>query len=162
MESQKLKMTMADPGHHIEISRGVEPLDEEPDEPAITMAVEHVLNTLEWPNSEVSIRLVSVEEIRNLNETYRGQQGETNVLSFPAGLSLENMKVLGDVVVCTRVVAEEAARFDKRFPDRFRHMLVHGLLHLLGYDHMAEKEREEMEDLEIRLLSQLGVRNPYE
>ena len=155
-------MTPADPGHRVDISRGAPPLDEEPDEPAIIMTVEHVLNALERPGSEVSIRLVSPEEIRNLNATFRGKQGATNVLSFPAELSLGKLEVLGDVVVCTRLVAEEAARFGKKFPDRFRHLLVHGVLHLLGYDHKAAKEREEMEDLEIRLLSQLGVGNPYE
>ena len=153
---------MTNPSHQVEISRAVEPLDEEPDEPAITQAVELVLNSLERPNSEVSVRLVSENEIAELNNTYRSKEGATNVLSFPADIKIEQVDILGDVVICTSVVANEANDFGKTYPDRFRHMLVHGVLHLLGYDHMEDQEREEMESLEIRLLSQLGIENPYE
>ena len=153
---------MTNPSHQVEISRAVEPLDEEPDEPAITQAVELVLNSLERPNSEVSVRLVSENEIAELNNTYRSKEGATNVLSFPADINIEQVDILGDVVICTSVVANEANDFGKTYPDRFRHMLVHGVLHLLGYDHMEDQEREEMESLEIRLLSQLGIENPYE
>ncbi len=155
-------MTVADVTHQVEIARAVEPLEGEPDEPAIRQAVEYVLDALDRPNSEVSIRLVSVQEISELNETYRAKTGATNVLSFPADLHIEDLSVLGDIVVCTRVVADEAATFGKTYPDRFRHMLVHGVLHLLGYDHLKVEEREAMESLEISLLSQLGVENPYE
>lgn len=144
------------------MSRSVEPLEDEPDEPAIMKAVEHVLDALDRPNSEVSIRLVSEDEIRALNENYRNKSDATNVLSFPAELNLEDMEILGDVIICTPFVADEAQGFGKAYPDRFTHMLVHGVLHLLGYDHMHEQDRSEMESLEILLLSQLGVENPYE
>jgi probable rRNA maturation factor len=160
MESLKPGMTEA--YHQVEVSRSIDPLDDEPDEPAITEAVECVLNALERPASEVSVRLVSIAEIAELNETYRSKDSATNVLSFPADLCIEQLEILGDVIICTPVVAQEAQEFGRSYPDRFRHMLVHGVLHLLGYDHMEEKERGEMETLEIRLLSQLGVENPYE
>jgi len=160
MESLKPKMTEA--SHQVEVSRSIEPLDDEPDEPAITEAVECVLNVLERPASEVSVRLVTTAEIAELNETYRSKSSATNVLSFPAELSLDQVDILGDVIICTPIVASEAREFGKSYPERFRHMLVHGVLHLLGYDHIEEKEREEMEALEIRLLSKLGIENPYE
>lgn len=155
-------MTATSTSHEIEVSRSVGPLEDEPDEPAIMQAVEHVLGALDRPNSEVSIRLVSVDEISALNESYRNKPGATNVLSFPAELNLEDVNILGDVVICTPYVANEATRFGKPYPDRFRHMLVHGVLHLLGYDHMDDQDRQEMEALEIQLLSRLGVENPYE
>lgn len=153
---------MTSPRHQVEISRTVEALDEEPDEPAIVQAVELVLNSLERPNSELSLRLVSEKEMVELNNTYRSKEGATNVLSFPADIQIEQVDILGDVVICPSVVAKEANDFGKIYADRFRHMLVHGVLHLLGYDHMEDQERERMETLEIRLLSQLGIENPYE
>ncbi|MBO6556448.1 MAG: rRNA maturation RNase YbeY [Pseudomonadales bacterium] len=153
---------MTSPRHQVEISRTVEALDEEPDEPSIVQAVELVLNSLERPNSELSLRLVSEKEIVELNNTYRSKEGATNVLSFPADIQIEQVDILGDVVICPSVVAKEANDFGKTYADRFRHMLVHGVLHLLGYDHMEDQERERMETLEIRLLSQLGIENPYE
>ena len=161
MESLKHKMT-DNPAHRVEISRSVEPLDEEPDEPSIIADVVHVLESLEQPVSEVSVRLVAEAEIASLNSEYRGRDGATNVLSFPATLQLEDVRMLGDIVICTPLACMEARSFDKPCADRFRHLLVHGVLHLLGYDHQAEEERKAMEELEISLLAGLGVENPYE
>jgi len=117
-------------------------------------------------NVEVAIRVVDADEIRTLNRLYRGQDKVTNVLSFPAGdiggLPADVSRLLGDVVVCASVVAAEAAEQGKTLPDHWAHMLVHGTLHLLGFDHEDDVEAIEMESLETRILASGSVTDPYE
>ena len=112
--------------------------------------------------AELTIRVVGREESRELNRTYRGKDSETNVLSFraelPDGLVLP---LLGDIVVCAPLVADEAAEQGKTVRDHWAHLTIHGVLHLLGYDHQDDEEAEEMESLEISLLESLGIDNPY-
>lgn len=112
------------------------------------------------------MRVVDSEEMRALNRDYREQDQVTNVLSFPAepvcGLPGEAPQVLGDIVVCAERVAEEATRQGKSLADHWAHLLVHGTLHLLGYDHQFDAEAAEMEDLEARILAKYGVSDPYE
>lgn len=115
---------------------------------------------------EVAVRVVNSEEMRNLNRTYRQQDKATNVLSFPAG-EIEGQPgqlplLLGDVVVCASIVCAEAAEQGKSLADHWGHMLVHGTLHLLGFDHNTDAEAAEMEALEARLLAQKGITDPYE
>ncbi len=114
---------------------------------------------------EVSVRIVDPDEIRTLNRDYRHRDKATNVLSFPsgeiAGLPDQVPQVLGDIVVCAGVVMDEAAAQDKAPADHWAHMLVHGTLHLLGYDHEQEDEAQAMEELETRILAELGVADPY-
>lgn len=116
-------------------------------------------------NTEMSVRLVSREEIRLLNRDYRQQDRTTNVLSFPAGaisgLPPDAAPLLGDVVVCAAVVSEEAAEQGKSADDHWAHMLVHGTLHLLGYDHQSAAEAAEMEGLESSILTANGLADPY-
>ena len=123
--------------------------------------VETVLSDQE--NSELTIRLCNVEEISSLNETYRQKTGSTNVLSFPAELPEElNLPLLGDIVICASVVEKEAEEQKKSLEAHWAHMVVHGVLHLLGYDHVEEDEAEIMEEKEINILSKLlGYKNPY-
>ena len=113
----------------------------------------------------VTVRIVGAAEMQALNRDYRDADKPTNVLSFPAGtiegLPPEESGPLGDIVVCADVVMEEAREQGKAPEDHWAHLLVHGTLHLLGYDHMTEAEAEEMERLEIRLLEAGGVGNPY-
>lgn len=114
---------------------------------------------------EVSVRVVDCDEIRTLNRDYRHRDKVTNVLSFPSGgiegLPDEQALSLGDIVVCAPVVANEAAGQDKVPGDHWAHMLVHGTLHLLGYDHEEDGEAEVMESLEVEILGGLGVADPY-
>jgi probable rRNA maturation factor len=112
---------------------------------------------------EVCIRLVEEEESRELNARYRGQDKSTNVLSFPAEIADEvGVLLLGDIVICAPVVAREAEEQGKTFADHLNHMVVHGMLHLLGYDHERdEKSRLEMEALEREVLGRFGVSDPY-
>ena len=114
---------------------------------------------------EVSVRVVSTEEIRRLNRDYRGKDKPTNVLSFPSGpivgLPDDEPVPLGDIVVCAAVVAEEAEAQGKRPADHWAHMLVHGTLHLMGFDHEEASEAAEMEGKETEILTGHGLPAPY-
>ena len=111
---------------------------------------------------EVSVRLVDVEEMAALNETYRGKQGATNVLSFPAELPPElDLPLLGDIVICAPVVRSEALQQGKSETAHWAHMTIHGTLHLLGYDHIDEEDAAIMESLESAILNKLHYSCPY-
>ncbi len=108
---------------------------------------------------ESVIRVVDQEESQELNQGYRGKNKPTNVLSF----SYEDIDdYLGDLVICLPVVLHEAQEQGKSVADHFAHMVVHGTLHLLGYDHENDAEADQMESLERDILNELGIANPYE
>lgn len=113
--------------------------------------------------AELSIRVVDEDESAGLNQTYRHKSGPTNVLSFPcevpAGVPND---LLGDLVICAPVVAREALEQGKNPEAHWAHMVIHGVLHLRGYDHLQEDEAEQMEALEVEILDGLGYPNPYE
>jgi probable rRNA maturation factor len=116
---------------------------------------------------EVSIRLVEAEESQALNLQYRGKDKPTNVLSFPSDLPeavLDGLprEPLGDIIICVPVVYAEAEEAGKTSQAHWTHLTVHGILHLLGFDHIEDDEAEEMEGLEIRILEGMGIANPYE
>lgn len=112
--------------------------------------------------AEVTIRIVDEFESQSLNRDYRGKDKPTNVLSFPfeapPGVELD---LLGDLVICRQVVEHEAEEQNKALLAHWAHMVVHGTLHLLGYDHIDDEEAEEMESLEISIMNALGFDNPY-
>ena len=114
-------------------------------------------------DSELTIRLVDEAEGRELNHTWRQKDYATNVLSFPADVpdELLDIPLLGDLVICAPVVAREAAEQDKALNAHYAHLTVHGVLHLLGWDHEDEKEADAMEQLERDILAELGIADPY-
>ena len=112
------------------------------------------------PDAEISIRLCDDQEIRALNLAWRGKDKATNVLSFPAPAGIDG-PMLGDIVVAFEYVSEEAREAGRSLRNHLAHMLVHGLLHLLGFDHETEAEAEHMEDFERRVLGKLGIEDPY-
>ena len=114
-------------------------------------------------DSEMTIRLVDEAEGRELNHTYRQRDYATNVLSFPADVpvGLLDIPLLGDLVICAPVVEREALEQNKPAHAHWAHMVIHGCLHLLGYDHIEDEEAEEMEALERELLAELGLPDPY-
>ncbi len=111
---------------------------------------------------ELCLRVVDDEESQTLNASYRGIDKPTNVLSFPADVDLPDANVLGDVVICAPIVEFEAAEQNKNVADHYAHMVVHGILHLMGYDHESDGEAERMEQLEVTILGELGIADPYQ
>jgi probable rRNA maturation factor len=112
--------------------------------------------------AELTVRLVDDAEIAALNQRYRHKSGATNVLSFPAQLPPGiDLPILGDIVICAPLVHKEAETQKKPIQAHFTHLTVHGVLHLLGYDHENDEEATVMENLEINILNQLGLDNPY-
>lgn len=132
------------------------------DEPSLINIMQKIIVDLGKGESELLLRIVDVAEIQMLNKTYRDKDKPTNVLSFPSDLPVEiDESILGDVVICTEVVTQEAKAQEKTFDDHLLHMAIHGTLHLLGYDHIDESEAQEMEALEIEILQKQQVANPY-
>jgi probable rRNA maturation factor len=112
---------------------------------------------------ELSIRLVDEDESADLNTTYRGKAGPTNILSFPFDADIDlTPKLLGDLVICTPVVEREAKAQGKLSEHHWAHMVIHGCLHLLGYDHIDDAEAVEMETFETQILASLAIDDPYQ
>ncbi len=115
--------------------------------------------------AEVTLRIVGIEEMSRLNATYRQKKGPTNVLSFPCDLpdavALET-PLLGDIVICAQVVNREALEQHKSLEAHWAHMVVHGIMHLLGYDHETDDDARVMENLETIVMQALNFANPYD
>lgn len=112
--------------------------------------------------AELTIRICDLAESQQLNHEYRGKDKPTNVLSFPfeAPPGIE-LPLIGDLVIAPEVVLNEAKEQEKAFHDHFAHMVIHGCLHLLGYDHIDENDALEMESLEKEILLKLNISDPY-
>ena len=113
--------------------------------------------------AELTIHLVGDSGIRELNKQWRGKDAATNVLSFPAVSAdrLAGARLLGDVFVALETLEREASAEGKSLADHFRHLVAHGFLHLLGFDHETPAEAAAMERIEVRALARLGVVDPY-
>ncbi|MCK9635020.1 MAG: rRNA maturation RNase YbeY [Methylobacter tundripaludum] len=113
-------------------------------------------------DTEIVVRIVDEQESADLNEQYRHKSGPTNILSFPVDLppGIE-LNLLGDLVICAPVLEKEAQEQGKLLADHWAHIVVHGVLHLLGYDHIDDAEAELMENKEIAILNKLQINNPY-
>lgn len=155
-----------------------------PDKSLLRLWAENALSVIERDlQIELSIRIVDPAESQQLNRDFRGKNKPTNVLSFPfetphpQPLSLKGRgeqalptkinptiepTYLGDMAICAEIVKQEAHDQHKSYHDHFAHMVTHGILHLLGYDHVEDNDAEIMENLEIQLLAQLGIANPYQ
>jgi probable rRNA maturation factor len=110
----------------------------------------------------LSISLISNEQIQNLNLTHRKINKPTNILSFSTIIEHKNTVDIGDLYIAPKVILKEALEQDKSPQDHYKHIVLHGFLHLLGFDHQSLKDAEVMEELEIKILSQVNVKNPYE
>jgi len=137
--------------------------DETVDEEKLKLTCQQFMQEFDVGDSELVVRLVSPVEIQVLNKEYRSKNQVTNVLSFSSDIPLEiGETILGDVVICVDVVREEAVLGGKVFSDHLSHMAIHGILHLLGYDHDDLPSANKMEGIEIEFLNKIGVKNPYQ
>ena len=114
----------------------------------------------EFEEVEFTLRIVDTEEAQELNRQYRNKDYPTNVLTFEYGVD-ETATLRADIVICVAVVQQEAQEQGKDFVQHFKHLLAHGVLHALGFDHETDDEAESMEALEIEILAQFSIKNPY-
>ena len=136
--------------------------EDAPDEDSIKRWVSAAIRD-ERDNSELNLRIVDELESADFNQQYRGKTGATNVLSFPFdAVTPEPLPILGDLVVCAPVVNREANEQQKTTEAHWAHIIVHGVLHLLGYDHIDDKDAEQMEGLETAIMLELNFPAPYE
>ncbi len=130
----------------------------------VRVAAHAVARELGLANTEVCVALSSDDQVAELNGSYRGKPTPTNVLSFPAVpmVPMEGeARFLGDLALALETLQREADDMGVPVAHHLQHLVVHGLLHLLGYDHLTDGEAEEMEALEVRILSRLGIADPY-
>jgi len=138
------------------------PSEEAPDEDSIKRWASAAIRD-ERDNSELNLRIVDEQESADFNQQYRGKTGATNVLSFPFdAVTPEPLPMLGDLVVCAPVVNREASEQQKSSEAHWAHIIVHGVLHLLGYDHIDDADAEAMEALETAIMLDLDFPPPYE
>lgn len=132
---------------------------------AALMGAAHLKSTVE--DCEISVRMVDESKSAGLNSQYRQKDNATNVLSFPSDLPPSISAVLetyplGDLVICNAVVKQEALAQHKQLNDHWAHLVIHGVLHLLGFDHQDDQDAEQMEALEVSILKSLNIDDPYE
>lgn len=145
---------------HIENASGS---DDVPDEPSVRSWILAALTHQQKDHAELSVRIVDEEEMTSLNTQYRQQNKSTNVLSFPADIPPElEIQLLGDLAVCAPVITREAREQGKSGNAHWAHMLVHGTLHLLGYDHIEDADADTMETIETTIIAELGFPPPYD
>jgi probable rRNA maturation factor len=135
--------------------------DDLPSEQQFTLWAEKALLPYR-EQAELTIRIADEQESQELNSQYRGKDKPTNVLSFPfeAPPGIE-LPLVGDLIICPQVVKRESIEQEKPFHEHFAHMVIHGCLHLLGFDHINEQDAMEMESLEKEFLAELGISDPY-
>lgn len=134
-----------------------------PDDGVIASWIETALQHLHLADKELTLRFVDNEESQALNAQYRGKDKPTNVLSFPFECPPNvPLNLIGDLVIAVPVVTTEAEQQGKPYHHHLAHLVIHGTLHLLGYDHIEDEEAEQMENLERALLAKLGIDDPYQ
>ena len=135
--------------------------EDSPDEDSIKRWVSAAIRD-ERDECELSIRIVDEQESADFNQRYRGKSGATNVLSFPFdAVTPEPLPILGDLVICAPVLVREAAEQQKTITAHWAHIVIHGVLHLLGYDHIEDQDAEQMESLETEIMLILDFPPPY-
>ena len=145
----------------VSISQNIESGDDDVPEPALLQAWASAAYLNKVP-AVASLLVTTPDEIQKLNKQYRDKDKATNVLSFPMQSPEEvDVFLLGDIVLCAGVINREAKQQLKAENAHWAHMVVHGMLHLQGFDHIKNEQAEEMEQLEIKILNQLGFDNPY-
>jgi probable rRNA maturation factor len=128
---------------------------------SVARAALNAVPDLKSADCEIALVLTDDAEMHALNHTWRGKDASTNVLSFPAGETSGETRYLGDVVLAYETSLKESREDNLAFPDHVSHLVVHGVLHLLGYDHASDSDAERMEEIERKVLEALGIADPY-
>ena len=148
-------------GHDVAVIWEADSEDGDPDSQRLVDWAIEVLQHQQVAPSELAIKVVAAEESQALNRDYRSKDAPTNVLSFPSEAQDIPIPLLGDLALCAPVIRAEAQQQNKSFEAHYAHMVVHGVLHLLGYDHIEEQEAEQMEQIERNILRTMGFGDPY-
>ncbi|MDB0058646.1 rRNA maturation RNase YbeY [Gammaproteobacteria bacterium] len=128
----------------------------------LSLLVSHILSDYKKSDLEINLKLVSSDEMMSLNQTFRKKTKNTNVLSFPADPEVMQIsKELGDIAICLPFMESEAKTLNRNLDDHMMHLVVHGVLHLFGHDHIDEKDANLMESHEISYLKKFNIANPY-
>jgi probable rRNA maturation factor len=161
MRSTRLKTSVSD--HEIAVIWSASTVEGDPGSRDLVNWAQQALAHQGVAPCEMAIKIVEPAESRALNHQYRGKDAPTNVLSFPLdGGMPDKSLLLGDLAICADIVRAEAAQQEKTVAAHFAHMTVHGIMHLMGFDHVDEAEAEEMEQIEIKILHTIGFPDPYE
>jgi probable rRNA maturation factor len=140
--------------HPDQFSKGL--LDE------LSLLTNQILNDYEKNDFEINLKLISSEEMMILNKTFRQKSADTNVLAFPADPEILNLtKELGDIAICIPFMESEATTLNRDLDDHMMHLVTHGVLHLLGFNHINQKDANLMESHEISYLKKFNIANPY-
>ena len=148
--------------NNLKMTVELQKISQAPDMPTLQNFELWVQVALEDPHHAVLIRLVDEIESQQLNAQYRGKNNSTNVLSFPDHLPFEINPFIGDLVICAPLVSIEAKAQNKPISAHWAHLVIHGTLHLRGFDHIQAADAKIMENLEIQLLKKFNIPNPYE
>jgi len=142
--------------------QNVSEFDSLPKDEFIIKCAEQALDE-KYKEAEITLRIVEEEEGQTLNKEWRGKDSATNVLSFPVGEVIEQApNLLGDIVICAPIVESEAKQQEKSSEAHWAHLIIHGILHLQGYDHISDEDANVMETKEVNILKNIGFPNPYE
>ena len=149
--------------YHVDIQHASNMLPPVSDSAIIGWVTHTLTNRID--SGEITLRVVDEEEIETLNETYRKIKKPTNVLAFPADYPEEielDCNLLGDIIICPAVLSRESLALNINPEAHWAHIVIHGVLHLLGYDHIKQQDADKMQPIEIELLRLLGFENPYQ
>lgn len=148
---------------NIDLQVAIDPKESLPDIDELTLWAKSALIGADYhKDSEITVRIVAPDEIQELNREYRHKDCPTNILSFPFECpDVIDLPLLGDLIICDEIVRNEAKVQEKTYKEHFAHLIVHGCLHLLGYDHIEAKDAAKMEPLEVKIITKLGYPDPY-
>jgi len=173
IEKKKMELKMSIKPYKIDIQEDFSLWNEEiPNNyEIVTKACETTLYHQKIKSADISVLLAGNNRIADLNNEFRGKDSPTNILSFPSyivtpdnmheAFADEDRPMIGDIILAFEIIDEEANNQGKKIEDHITHLVIHGVLHLLGYDHIEENDAKKMEDIEIAILKSLNIENPY-
>ena len=127
----------------------------------VSLQEEYKASVDQLGNCSLNIAFFTKTKMQDMNKKFAGKDSPTNVLSFPSNEDIKGVRFLGDIAICSELIKDEATAQGKNVQHHLMHIFIHGVLHLLGFDHAEQSSAEQMEALEVRVLKKLGVADPY-